>query len=704
MIKKSVLVLATIIFTVGLIPSALALEVSIPREVYYEGEVFQAEINCNFVENPTAENIAFIRNGKEKFIPFHIIPVSSDKVFVWAKIGDEENGNYIFSVKGLLCREEVLEEGKAEKNFSVVEPLIKTYSELKEGYFSFDIEDNSFSLIALKNEEGAKNSLETSLLDKISDKNVKNDALALLALKKIGVGNTNWIEDAQNSIKGTWDLKIESSSKTNCSLKINDEEKILEINIGVNNFPLNLPDEEMIEIKTCNIPAKLMHVFKGEVVEFNFDVEGGENYLAIDNSGCFGSSYKSACNATTTAYAVWLLEDEKAKAWLVSNARTTEEKAIAYLLTKDETTRQWLENNQHKDGYWGGKGLAETSFPEFKSSVLASYALNSSKGKEWIREYHNDNELSLGEKAIMFALVFPYDELENVLTIEPGIIKTKNRAENLEISSVIGEDVAVRILKEGKKIWEKEISVNGYKREVGLEIPSVEKNTLFSVEVEAKKRVYTIPLMVFPSAVVNASKEVMSNVSVVPSRLRFSEENLALSGDDYRKARKVKIRNYGGKTEVEITLSLGIAGYVNVSPLSFVLEKGEEKEIEIVLEKAGDTEGRIQAKGRSVDIAIPVTISAGEMIPEEISEEETCESMGGIICYGECDYNTTTQEGVCCFSECRRNKKQVGVIIAMAVVLIIAFIIMRFRKQDKKEMKDVLVDIEKRQRERYKRS
>jgi len=709
--------------------SAACLEIQTPKIEYLAGETFQAEITGIFMKPLSAENIAFFFGNKEYFPSFSLEQAASNKWILWTDLPSNYGTNALRIT--VLCSDNGLREVTKTVEFAIKKSIGSAYSKLifqtDNKWNQLNSDEISLSLFALSYDDRLRENGKTALLAKKNPTQscwpsackVTSTALAMLALNKSGEnveGIQNWLIDAENSIEpGLWELILESDSSKTCALKINNNLETLALLQGTNSFSIAslFPDEEKINISlNCSLTsAKLSHTYLGKVHDFAFVLKENIFSYTLNNEKCWGQGYREECTPLSTAYAIWLLQNgnslQKEIEWLSANAETTEEKAFAYLFTKDSELEQWLLNNQATEGFWSAKSLALSQTPDISATVAALRAISGTemskaKGDNWLRA----QLAALNVKETALALqIFTPDKIEPIISF-PGFVKG-NSAQNITLlfsnKGHLPVNLSISFFDKTQIISIQPASFH----EFILSLPEKETLTFAYIEMLSStylgmKKSYKIPALIFPSAVKEEQIEAIINeteaVSLIPADFLFSppELNASLPKNQLIEI-NLTLRNLSPELKkISITIS-GLFDIIEkIEPSSFDLGPNETALIKVIFntEKAfGVYSGVISAESEAITVDLPVYLS--------IEEAKTCSELGGQFCSAQqaCSQALVqASDGDCCLGICEEikpkiklDKKFIGIaMIALAALLIAAFFFFRLRKKEKPALKVAL--------------
>ncbi len=754
--KVALVALVILIFFMLLPIGEACFQVEISKSSYFPKETFQAEITGSFAKKLTQDNLFLYKNKTELFVPFSLEQLASNKYFVYFDLPESYDA-HSFAVKDVLCIEnETLISKNVAQSFMIKKPIYFAYSWLSSqvgNWQNLSIEENALALLALKYKDTAAG--KTALLEKRNKEkdcwpltcDVKSTALASIAVSPDATAK-NWLLLSQNSVtlsSGdviTWNLMINSTKNTTCMLKINNKEREISVVEGITSFDIELPDDEtiIITLNCTDIGAEVISTYLGIVNKFPLKKEDNLLKITLSNEKCWGSSFRSSCNAESTAYALWALkeldiEDSEAVNWLLKNAKTTKEKAFTYFFTQDAAVESWLLNNQAKEGYWKVKELALPDAPDIEATVIASFALGErgehaaaiEKAKSWLLEQYIDNKFgTIQQTAFVLYKIFPYEKIEPILSVSPAVIKSKANA-NFSIILKNKGILSVDILATTEYDTRNLTLSSGSTSKVTFSIPSTSQVTTFSSleisynsVVSEEKKLFKIPLVIFPAAVEiekEVNKTAIEDKTLIQPNLAFIEEKIEKTLEAGEKTvLEASIKNPSAKLieNIKISYSYGLLPVLEkIEP--YEIEKllpGEEKKIYLTLnaeDSFGLYSGLIEAQSEGLSVSLQVTF---DVKVEEIEvEEKTCSELNGIICLKEeeCEGNITASSDTdsCCLGVCKKKekppvskKKLIGIaLLVLAILAVAIFLLLKLRKKPKKEgMEEILGKIEEKYR------
>jgi len=685
--------LFSILLFILLIPlaSAQCVDIKLAKSSYLSQETLQAEITGNLLRTLTYNDISFSYNGQEYFPTFIIQQISSNKWIIFGEVKERYGLNEL-SVNKVLCRENnTLKEETKTVQFSVNKPVQDYFSDFLENIRWSSLTDDELmqSAIALSDfsAEG-KNEIMKRGGDCWPSEScsVKSTSLAILALNDSNKTESakKWLTDSQNSIDiGIWKLITSSLADQQCNLTINNQSSEILVPAGTNELSLELPDTDMIYISlNCSVSARISHTYLGIVHDISLGT--------INNKKCWGKSYRSSCDALSTAYALQIIEDADAEKWLSENAKYTEEIAYANYYVKDSTLEEWLINNQHISGYWSNAALAISTKADVFATVAAIKSLNEdAKAEKWLID--NFDSFSLEEKAVVLQLL--KEKIEPLVSIQTGFIKTSSQNVTLKISNKGIFPVELKAELEGNS--QSVVIPAKTTLPITLQVPSVSELTFLSIDLnynlKNEERSYSIPVAVYSSGQeIDLISQNLTEGTIKTANFQFSD--LIINETiDFGKERTINlsINNSGPAVTVDITLWGNISYIISSVPVSLELKANSETVLPVTFKASelNDYSGQIDIESKGKSASIPVYIKI-----KQIVSEKSCSDLGGQVCYTACDGNmTSTKQGNCCVGKCKEaetsksSMKVWGILMIVAAVIIVAaFLFFKLKKPKKK--------------------
>ncbi|MFH1249256.1 MAG: hypothetical protein V1660_03830 [archaeon] len=741
-----------IIISLILIPNVTALDISLSKKEYFPSETFQANITGQFFKPLEVNNIYFMDSeGKEAGLAFYMLKVSETNYWVYVDLPSKV-GAYHFKIKNALYREDgVLKGTEKEEIFEIKNSISSFYkdieSELSSKISTLSTKDLSLVLLSLSYSPSISYAVKQEINSRKSSSNscwnpsppsslpctIKETALTIWALKKNSAEvGTSWIIDSQNNLEiGLWDVVLDSPSEGQCEIYVNSEKKIVNISANQNTINIDLKSKpSFVQIIANCTPnnAKILHTYLGKISEFPMQAGGSYFSIMLNNEKCFGKYFRSECDIDSTIYAAIALENleldnDGAISWIKKNAATIKEKSVA-LYFGDSSTKDFLLNNQHQQGYFTKNSLIQTPSPDLDATLFASLALQKAKennaalkAEKWLQESIYGN-LSMELESAVF--VFPNAKIESISSIIPSAVKVKT-ANNFTITfknrGVTDSSFSINFSPFGIK-REFSLKQNEEKKEI-FEIPSkigknpISGNITAYLEVTASKFIsssYSIPVFIL-SEVINGT---ITIIEVPKEHFRFveSEINLTiLAKEDSLVA--VTIKNSGQTVLKDISLSYSrdLNSVINLSSMRIKeIDAGSQIQVPIIFksQKEGNYIGFIMASNDEVSAILPINITftknESQITKNTTSivsqQNKTCKDYNGTVCKKEqiCNGGSILINGErCCIAKCEKKKdtRLLGIAMIVLAILIIFFAVLTKLKKPKKEMKDVVAEIEK---------
>ena len=742
------------IFSINLVS---AVQINLNSQEFYPGETFIAHITGNFTKELKTGNILFIKDSSEISVPFYILKTSPYDYYVYVTI-PRNTGNYELSLQNILYYDSgILKSDNVEKEFKINEAASLYYLDLEKKSLPNDVESLSLMTAALYNSNiGRYNAGKEMILGKSTNDgcwvsgstcNIKSTSLALIALAKsnsVTEKMKNWLLDAENNLDlGLWQLSLDSTSFDTCNLTINTKNKIVNISSGNNKLSLDnddLNDKDLADINIkCSINIqnpKIIHTYLGKVYEFPLSLNGNSASITLNNKKCFGIVYRGECDAESTTYALLAikalsLEGKDSASWLEKNLNNNFERAVTYLFTKTSSLKSWLENNQENLGYWPSNSLSESTIADNKASIFASYALDNENGKTWAKnnlKNFNTNDLSL-------ALIYLFVKPEAIISVTPVYFRTfanSNIYLIMENKGAVSSNISLDLEPFGDK---KEIFLEkGKSQTINFFIPDKITGFLISKKIEnetpgslvinyirdkTKINFYNLNLLIIPQTE-------SGNFTIEKSQFLFYPQNISLTLlKEQELTLRIQLRDLSQYkiNNISFKLSRDLFNIAKISPenIEYILP-GTEKELSLLLNisKLKNYSGYIEANGDLASTSINITVFTTSNISNVnignytinfpvsnvTNKTKTCADFNngtycraGFVCKGKqftIINETTKLTQLCCPAKCVRDyTKMIGVLIIILVIaILVLFFSLKLRKP-KKDMKDVISDVEK---------
>jgi hypothetical protein len=473
------------------------------RDNYMPGETFQAEILFDEAPSGSLTNVNFdLYNGGSIATLIFVEKLNNKHYFVYFNIPDVDEGNYYLRLKNVKYLEgEILKSFNKNKEFKIsninqgFDYLVE--NQKNDGSFG-NIKETSLVAIALKNVYGEEANDAISYLVSNLDPlgcypngncNVIDTSLAMITLKKFNqnyIKTKNWLGDAGNNFDvGSWQL--EANGNGACSYNDND----YTIN-GQSTLDILSPNINF----SCNslFSFNLKHNYLGSSYNI-FQMSGNNFTYVIDDSGCYGVSYRKKCDYISTLYASWALKEAGENFpwdYLVNNRldNRTIDHALGYIIYKDIYSKDWLLNNQI-NSYWSYYSASISQTPDYYTSALSTYALKDEivfgDAKNYLKTKTEDNVLT---SSMILSLLFDDQTKSNSISISPGIVNNKNSFDLILTDN--GNPTTVLI--EAPNFTGLPSSVNLIESSVfKVNIPSNQES--FEIILEYSNKSYTIPVI-----------------------------------------------------------------------------------------------------------------------------------------------------------------------------------------------------------------
>ena len=605
--KNRDLVLITLMFLL-LLPSINAqedIQLKISKLSYEAGETIQAELI--FSKLPIRNfDISLVKDNLKIPIGAIVIKLTDKRNFLYFDIpSNVEKGNYDLKIDNVifLIDNNLIENSASEKIF--INNINPAFYWLK-GQKKEALEDILYSTSSLA--KAGLNPLSSQLLEQQDplgcfpkgDCKVKETALGLIALNTLNLETTkalNWLHGAQNEVSlGTFKVVITSGAN---ACQVNQNAVNFEQGIG----EVSVSGETQLAVNCSSQPSniKLVHTYLGNLYELASTNEK-EIVFNIKDNGCFGASYKSACDYETSLYATYALkklnkDTQKSLSWLQQNYDefTTLHHAFLLLIDNFQYSREWLINNQKSNGAWSKKALSIDNTEDLLTTSIASQALKSAaygeNGLNWLKDRENlnnwDNNILLTSKILFFA--FQDDKLETSLSLNPGVLAVfKDQKDQARLTLSNKGNVPINIIINSPK----EITVD----KNSLTLGALETKSLFlTIDTEVVKesaiglsygnKSYTIPVLV--------SDELLSYVT---NPLRFISDKSSVTFSIESKETKegdIKFKNFGDDilTDVKLEFSGDLADIIALDTDSFSkVDINETKEVFTRINKDKDAQ------------------------------------------------------------------------------------------------------------------
>lgn len=774
--------------------SAACISLKIAEASYLPQETVQLEIDAAVIKDILASDVFLYKDETRIPITIFISKVSDTKYFSWFDLPSGE-GNYSVKVRG-NCKGGLY---VADIKFNVEPTISSKYNELitlvENKFLTLTLEEHILSAMALAYNNNLGEQALTSYVERKdsclnTNCSTKFNSMTLMAFKDslLRQKMLESLEASQNYVnKGSWKLKVNSATAQECNLSINNETSNVSLIYGTNNFDLNFSNitSETISVKiNCanGINGKLNYTYKQFSKEFDLMPEG----IMINNNGCFASNFAKtfvSCDKDATTYALLALARSNkfdanatshisAISWLNKNASAVEDKAVVYLLTRDSGALSWLLSSQTGNGWWPKENIYQ---PDIISSSIVTSVLKATVTNEtspetleainnaerWLLGQFSLSKTVLKDKSAILAFAFTSEDIEPILAIWPGLIKTSSlESFDLILQNKGGQDITLNtnLLNSTAQVE----LVNNSLKNVKFNVPLlttidgralIETLTLnYKTKISEKSFSYSIPVLIFTqksgqeqtNGSVNASEEEINETEqqeIINETQNKTEENKTTEINQsllelFRFVERSISKNASVGEPFTITVRLSnkmdkdienvrltytsplilMGGSIRIEPSTIdTLEKNETKTITIYLSptNSGSFNGSIEAKAdydsEEVETSLPLNIT----VTGVAVEEKNCSEMGGKICTEKdeiCETNLTISKDsyACCIpaDKCKKPSSPgtaIALIIIVVIVIVLLVVLYLLRKKPKKEMREFLEETSKQYEKKFQR-
>ncbi|MEM1535845.1 MAG: hypothetical protein QXQ82_01495 [Candidatus Pacearchaeota archaeon] len=743
--------------------TASCITIHLTQKEFLPKETLQAEINAQLTRDLTTNDIFLYRGSYMLPQVFFMTKVSANKYFFWTNLPSVESnyllkvrgycGNELsFSQEELEIKKPIatLYESLPKENFkslSLEEHILVALAR------PFDAETRSKA----EQEFIARNDSCYS-----KECTVKHYAFSALAFQTIREKMLDNLIARQNSLNSNsfWFLSIDSEPQ-NCTLNISSEnqttEKQLELQ-GKQNITLTLDsfkEEKNIEIKlncTSSVNASLVYRYKNieKILETK---QSSSPSFSINNEGCWGTGFKNACDEESTVYAVLALKylgkeiSNSTIEWL-KNKEKIMTKSIYYFLTKDNETFNFLLASEMFSGGW--PRVLGSYVVDIPTTSITYFVIAREKDlkKTESRLLNLFPTLSAAEKSFVLFFVFSPEKIEPILSFWPGMVKTKSQDSfNLILKNEGSENITLEttFLNFSTSSRLQKGSIKNF----NVRVPKITTPTgeaiVSNFEIKATTdfggtRVYVVPVLIFTEKgleattgqvnltekeinktqeqeIINATQNQSlqnetANISdnLLQKKFRFIEtfvnrtittkENFTIT---------IRIVNQYDKDIEQVTIisTPGLIGILTLEPSFFTkIAKNEQKQITLKVEPkfSGIYSGTLIAQGKlnGQSISTNISIFFNVMLNETLS----CSEMNGTDCVAKnlkCvgEEVKASDTFYCCLGKCEKEKKSnvLPIIIIIAIITLLLTAYMILKRKPKKEMRDILEEVEKKYRQ-----
>jgi len=761
--KKILLFTFSIVFVVILISlvSASCLTIQTAKQEYLPRETLQAEIDTNnLMSSLSTEDLFLYRDNNLLPTVFFMTKMTSTKYFIWANL-PATAGQYTLKVRG-TCKEGI---SFAQSEFTLKSSIYPLYNSIpKDNFKSLDLDTHIWTALANSFIPEIASKAQTDFLARSdscynSPCTTKQYALSSMAFPTIRTKMLDMLEDSKNSMNGTWILQIDSPIQQSCEITINNQNNTVQINSGKQNMSLDLTNE------TTDITIDINCTNETSIVLIN-QILGEEKIIStqtskdiaiiIKNEECWGQGIKTTCDEESTDFAVFALKylgkdiSNKTINWIQDNNKLVMTKAMYYFLTKDEETKTWLLGVQMFNGGWPRK-LGDYVI-DIETSGLTYFALQDSNDIKKTENKLNSifSTSTSEEKAQILFFIFPASKIEPIMSIWPGMIKTKSQDNFNLILKNEGQDNITASIDFLNSTIPSDLPVGAIKN-INILVPKATTPDASSLLLDLKinytsiyggVRTYTIPVLLFTEkgewnipGIENASQKLI-NETEEQNLINNSNDTLNNQTGDFNNSLFSKFRFLEGNINKKITdsenltISLtlenklstdldqvtittegsNLIGIIQADPyLIDKIKSGEQKTITLTITPRfnGNFSGTLVAKGKTNNQTISTNISISLDV-ETTASNITCAEMNGTDCSGtnaKCDGvdQTASDTFHCCIGKCSKGGTSILLPLIIIIVIVIVLVIALFllKRKPKKEMKDVLEEVQKKYQHRY---
>jgi len=235
-------------------------------------------------------------------------------------------------------------------------------------------------------------------------------------------------------------------------------------------------------------------------------------------------------------------------------------------------------------------------------------------------------------------------------------------------------------------------------------IDDISQHGFMFMQVNSPNIKYNIPLYLIKTKTnISEENETDENKTFInKEKLRFSMYEISVTlNKDQSLLYQIYISNFGqlNATDVVLSVSKELKDYITIKPNKFnLIESGDEVEINLTSKftKIGNYTGYLFANSSnsSAKLGLEFRVGTNVTFNSSIIDEKTCSELGGkkcTICYGS---SIVAEDGLCCIGSCESKSSNTTnwtaiYIVAGLLVLILIFVLLKFRKQ-KKSARDVL--------------
>lgn len=536
--------LALVIFSLVVLPSAMAFEMTIsaPRNSYIPYETFQAEIKTDFAPSTRiALTNIFLENHLGEKVPISpsLTRIADTHYFIFFTTPYVSIGDYSLVVKDVTYldrKDNHLKQATSRINFFInstnrgFDYILSKQAPEKYFVSVKDAKATSMASLAIKKTYPASANQSAIYLEEnikapencfpVGECRVVDTVLSMLALKEFGLEtNPNpWLNGAFNKQKqGEWFLSI-TSHNTTCIINGHKRE--------ITEDTAEIPMTTLTTTLDCTTTPviKITHRY----MDFSYTMYSSSIFsnltYTIDDSRCWGKEYKSPCDYESTAYAAWMLQnlgqtiEPETIEWMKNNLgeEKTLNHALNYLVTKDIYSREWLMATLKDKGYWGATSQSEK--PDLYATTMAAYAMKDDAPNLYakVRSFMADKtsgDVFTSSSSLYF--LFSDQVIPSVVRMDPGLVFQKSNFELLLENH--GEKNELKIDAPNLTKLPPYLLLDGTQ---SFKISVPENQTSFNIRISYDGKEYVLPVITaykIPVIKQPESKESELNTTIEPS-------------------------------------------------------------------------------------------------------------------------------------------------------------------------------------------
>ncbi|MCX6741585.1 MAG: hypothetical protein NTX24_00190 [Candidatus Pacearchaeota archaeon] len=752
------------------------------RSDFLPGETMQLEVNIDPSYSSrdlyTSDLFLYKMPGNTAVgANFFLTKVSNTKFFVWFDVPSVA-GDYILKIRE-LCNGNII---ISQTDFKIEKPKSIYYDDLKNKvsgkWSTLSLEENIIAAGALYYDDVLRQDAMTAYFyrkDSCVNTNCssKNAALSIIAFKDFATRAQmkNLLDAFQNNLRGTWDLEIVAGEAQDCNLSVGyNNTKQINLAPTANKFSLdfsnitNSTNETQITISdNCNaISRKVIFTYKN--VTKNFSVS---NSFTLESPGCFGNGLKSACDPESTAYALYAMktagfginDEEKAVSWLKDNVNSIDQFAILYFLEKDPAMLTQVLASQNYNGAWQKNGINDVRTTAFVYYILL---LSDNKTSEILSAMDKassylslslDNP-ALGIAEMSYALFFVFPNLEPLMSVWPGIVKTKSGEKfNLILNNNGNEDISAYITLFNGSITST-VTKKGMQN-LQISVPYVYTSDArvltesaiiqYSNKVtNSITKTYSIPIILFTlqgiegtngTFIINQSQinqsqqqniinQTLNNTSMnqttnisgslIAQNFYFSETNITKNMTTSEFSFTLRLINRLNSTirDIDVSASTNFVMGLQIEPqILGEIGSNEQKIVTVFVDPTAFSSqrstGSITATGTyGTNQIVNTTVNIIFVKSSQESTIKSCGEMNGTKCGTNQDcvnksVTWTSDVNECCLTSCvnkpTSSNKTLSIILIVVVVVILVVVLIFLRKKPQKSMKEFSDELDKQQ-------